>query len=339
MKLGVVGDIHWSKYSSIVRQRGKKYSLRLENCIDSVNWAEETLKDCDKIIYLGDFFDSDILKSEELTALSELKWNDKDHIFLVGNHELGLHDLSFSSAHLFNIANKVVIDKPVVQVYSYNHVELCFLPYMLDNTGRIEDYIYGRTNKLPRIIFSHNDIAGIQLGKFLTKSGFDIEAIDASCDLFINGHLHNEICINDKIYNIGNLTGQNFSEDAFRYGHKVFIINTETLDIQKIENPFAFKFFKFENIENLLKYNFPSNSIVTAKLYIEQLNKAKDFVNNNDNIITYRFVVLSKNNIIDSENISNIQLSVDHLEKFQEFILDRLGTDKVVTEELEEVIK
>lgn len=339
MKLGVVGDIHWSKYSSIVRQRGKKYSLRLENCIDSINWAEDTLKDCDKIIYLGDFFDSDILKSEELTALSELKWNDKEHIFLVGNHELGLHDLSFSSAHLFNIANKVVIDKPVVQVDSYAHVELCFLPYMLDNTGRIEDYIYGRTNKLPRIIFSHNDIAGIQLGKFLTTSGFDIENIDDSCDLFINGHLHNETCIDDKIYNIGNLTGQNFSEDFCRYGHKVFIIDTETLDIQKIENPFALRFFKFENIEDLLKYNFPPNSVVTAKLYAEQLNMVNEFVEHNDNILTHRFVIISNTKkSISSENTS-IQLSVDHLEKFQEFILNRLGNDELVKEELMEVVR
>lgn len=338
MKLGVVGDIHWSKYSSIIRQRGNKYSLRLENCINSVNWAEEVLKDCDKIIYLGDFFDSDILKSEELTALSELKWNDKEHIFLVGNHELGLHDLSFSSAHLFNIANKVVIDKPVVQVNSYDQVELCFIPYMLDNTGRIEDYIYGRTNKLPRIVFSHNDIAGIQLGKFLTTSGFEIEDIECNCDLFINGHLHNETCIDDKIYNIGNLTGQNFSEDARRYGHKVFIIDTETLDIQKIENPFAFRFFKFENVEDLLKYNFPSNSVVTAKLYAEQFNKVKDFVDHN-NVIAHRFVIISNIKESDSSENNPIQLSVDHLEKFQEFILDRLGNDKLVKEELVEVVR
>ena len=39
--------------------------------------------------------------AEELTALSELKWNDKEHIFLVGNHELGLHDLTSLMGYLF----------------------------------------------------------------------------------------------------------------------------------------------------------------------------------------------------------------------------------------------
>lgn len=337
MKLGVVGDIHWSKYSSIIRQRGNKYSVRLENCIKSINWAEDILRDCDKIIYLGDFFDSDDLKSEEITALSELKWNDKEHIFLVGNHELGLNDLSFSSAHLFNIANKVVIDKPVVQVDSYNRVELCFLPYILDNTGRIEDYIYSRTNKLPRIVFSHNDIAGIQLGKFLTTSGFDIEDINASCDLFINGHLHNETCINNKIYNIGNLTGQNFSEDGTKYGHNIFILDTDTLSIQKVKNPYAINFFKFDTLEELLKYDLPINSVVTAKLYTSQINKCES-IKTNENVIAHRFIILSDSKNYSRDEESAVKLSVNHLEKFQEFIIDKLGNDPIVVEELSEVL-
>ena len=42
-----------------------------------------------------------------------------------------------------------------------------------------------------------------------------------------------------------------------------------------------------------------------------------------------------------SQNITtdNISLTVDHLEKFQEFILQELGTSDKVKEELIEVIK
>ena len=40
MKIGIVGDIHWSRYSSILRQRGDKYSVRLENCIKSINFLQ-----------------------------------------------------------------------------------------------------------------------------------------------------------------------------------------------------------------------------------------------------------------------------------------------------------
>ena len=72
MKILIVGDVHWSTYSSIVRSRGKKYSTRLENLINSVNWAERIAdeENCDRIIYLGDFFDKADLTAEEITALT-----------------------------------------------------------------------------------------------------------------------------------------------------------------------------------------------------------------------------------------------------------------------------
>lgn len=338
MKIGIVGDIHWSKYSSILRSRGNKYSKRLENCIESINWAEEVTKNCDMVIYLGDFFDSESLKSEEITALSEIKWNNLQHEFLVGNHELGLNNLIFSSAHIFKMNNMEVISEPYMCVDDDEETELCFLPYMLDNTGKLEDYFDYFENHFyfdKRIIFSHNDIAGIQLGKFVSKAGFSIENIEKYCDLFINGHLHNGSKISNKIYNVGNLTGQNFSEDASIYKHNIFILDTHTLEIETIENPFAFKFFKFEDYTELNNYIFPINSVVTAKVNLSEIDKAKELLENN-NIVAHRFILNNEIKNIDID--TNISLSVNHLEKFQEFILDKLGNDKLVVEEVTNIV-
>ena len=69
MKLGLYTDVHFSKYSSIIQSRGDKYTTRLENCIDSINWVEEVLKDCDKIVCLGDFFDKAFVDAEVI------EWN------------------------------------------------------------------------------------------------------------------------------------------------------------------------------------------------------------------------------------------------------------------------
>ena len=337
MKIGVVGDIHWSKYSSILRSRGKKYSKRLENCIDSINWAEELLGDrCDIVVYLGDFFDHESLKSEEITALSEIKWNKLPHKFLVGNHELGLNDLSFSSAHIFITLHnkKEVIDHPMSCIYS--DVEVCYLPYMLNMKESIEEY-FGDYLAEKRIIFSHNDIAGVQMGKFVSTSGFEIDNIEANCDLFINGHLHNGAQVSDKIYNVGNLTGQNFSEDAQVYNHNIFILDTDTLEIEEFENPYALKFYKFNSLEDLMNYELKSNSIITAKLYNGVVDKAKDYVKDNENIIAHRFIILQD----ESRNVStsNVSLTINHLEKFQEFVLDKLGNDTTVVEELSQVLR
>ena len=67
MKIGIVGDVHLSQYSSIIRSNGKKYSKRIENIIKSVNWAEEEFKhrSCDIVVYLGDTFDSDNLNKRK----------------------------------------------------------------------------------------------------------------------------------------------------------------------------------------------------------------------------------------------------------------------------------
>lgn len=335
MKIGVIGDVHWSKYSSIIRSRGSIYSTRLENCIKSVNWAEETTKDCDIVVYLGDFFDNESLKSEELTALNELKWNDKKHIFLVGNHELGLNNLIFSSAHIFNIADMEVIDKP--QIIEYDYLDLCFLPYILDNTGNINDYIPKKTNLNTRIYFSHNDLAGVYVGNFVSKIGFNTKDIENDCSLFLNGHLHNATKVDNKIYNVGNLTGQNFSEDASVYNHGICILDTDTCNLKRVENPYAFNFFKIHSIENLLNYEFPLNSVITAKLNINSIDKAKEYVNSNDNIIAHRFIIDSSQNN-DISTIDNISLSVNHLDRFQEFVFEKLGTGELVKEELSKII-
>ena len=74
MKLCIFTDNHWTQSSSIIRKRENKYSQRLENQIQSLNWVVKVAKEtcCDRILCLGDFFDKAVLNSEEMTALNEL---------------------------------------------------------------------------------------------------------------------------------------------------------------------------------------------------------------------------------------------------------------------------
>ena len=104
----IVGDVHWSEYSSIVRKMGNKYSRRLETLINSVNFVEQTAEEntVDRIIYLGDFFDRNNLNASEISALKEVVWADIEHIFITGNHEMLSNDLSISSANLFSLVPK-----------------------------------------------------------------------------------------------------------------------------------------------------------------------------------------------------------------------------------------
>lgn len=355
MKILVVGDVHWSQYSSILRKRGEKYSYRLENLIQSVNWAErlscETFCDC--VVYLGDFFDRSDCNGEELSALKEIHWANKPHYFLVGNHEVSGSNMIFNSTNIFDLAEFNVITEPCIKKYNnFDNTELCFLPYILNNNRKpLKDYF--DTNHTKRIIFSHNDIKDIQLGQFISKEGFSIEEIQNNCDLFLNGHLHNGSKVAEGIINVGNLSGQNFSEDAFVYGHSVIVLDTNTLSCAVYENPYALNFYKLDfSIKNDIDYinqvsmNMKHNCIATIKCNEDDLSYLRarfdpkyrdDKIPYNCNMVESRFIIQLNR----SDNLEQKQkdFHIDYLKQFSNYMIDLLGDSDVLQYELSEVFK
>lgn len=338
MKYLLYTDCHWNQYSSIIRSRGDKYSTRLENLIKSVNWAEDLAvrENCDAVVCLGDFFDKPELTAEEISALKEIKWNILKHYFLIGNHESNVAALNYSSTDTFYNKNGFeIISKPTF-VPSLN---ILFLPYILEeNRKKLQEYVVMGNDK-PRIIFSHNDVKGIQYGVFKSKEGFDKEDIDNSCDLFLNGHLHNGVQFSEKGINLGNLTGQNFSEDASKYQHCAFILDTETLHLKSFVNPHAFNFYKFQidTEEDLkrasLKLLLSKNNIVNFKCEESLVEKLKLIVSTDKDIISHRITIF-KNDLKVEEGKEQVLHTVDHLEQFSNFVLDTLGASEVLKEEL-----
>ena len=332
MKLLIYADPHFSQYSSIVRGRGNKYSKRLENLITSINWVEEQalICGCDSVICLGDFFDKETLNSEELTALQEIQWSGINHVFLVGNHEMGLNTLEYSSAHLFKLApSSCVVDKP--EQFLVENTEICFLPYILESKRKtLSDYFGNSCDNKKRIILSHNDIKGFQLGAFISKEGFDISEINDSCDIFFNGHLHNGGQVAEGIINIGNITGQNFSEDALNYPHRACIVDTDTLNYNFIENPHAFNFYKLGT-----DVDMKSNAVVTVRCStddVEYIRAKYNALQSTGEVITFRIIV-EKDTLVQQTNNTSFQ-AVDHIQKFKEFIFSTLGADTIINEEL-----
>ena len=343
MKILLYSDNHWSQYSSIVRKRGKKYSLRLENQIQSINWVHYIAKqlNCNAIFCLGDFFDKSELNSEEITALREVNWLSRmPYYFIVGNHEMGSHNHQFSSMKLFNLLEKyTVIDIPKEINICDDLVEIYVLPYITeDDRKSLKEYIPPKTDK-KRIILSHNDLKGIQInGAFVSKTGFDIEEIESLCDLFINGHLHNGYQVSKKIINIGNLTGQNFSENADKYPHVIFVLDTETLRVDVYENPCALNFYKLEIDENNLDVidNLKTNSIVTIKCSDSLYDIVKTKVLSNENILESRIIINRVQNAYSNITEDNL-ISLDHLQEFRNYILETLGRNEIIEAELSEV--
>lgn len=359
-KILICGDVHFSQYSSILRERGKKYSLRLENIIKSVNFVEETARknNIETIVYLGDFFDKPELNAEELTALQEIQWNiNAWHLFLVGNHESDRNSLEYASTQCLKDKTTFtcfdIIDNIDFTVIGAD-TELVLIPYITeDNRKPLQEYLNKSRNPqlTKKIVLSHNDIKGIQYGKAISTTGFELNEIK-QVSAYINGHIHNYGTFGDSIHcNLGNLTGQNFSEDAFKYSHDIMILDVDTLESKLIENPYAFNFYKLEinsekDIDILDKLK--DNAVITIKceqsllqLIRERLNKIKSERNNivANRIITYRDVTTNSSSE-NAEMVSVLTLNkTDHLIQFNDFINEKLGSDEIVQDELSKILR
>ena len=334
-------DNHFCSNSSIIRQRGKVFSKRLENQIETLNWVEDlAIKEkCDGVICLGDFFDKSVLNDEELTALKSIEWNLLPHYFIVGNHESSVNGLIYNSTKALESSNHFIIDSSSTIID--NDVEICFLPYIIESDRKsINDYFPHQDNVKKRVIFSHNDVKGLQMGPIVSKEGFDINDIEQNCDLFFNGHLHNGTHFSNKCYNLGNVTGQNFGEDATKYSHNVAILDLDTLQTQFIENPHAFNFYKFEihkeeDFNQLL--SLKNNAVVSIKCDEKLMNKCDEFIKHFKGV-DYRLITSKDENITTSE-LDIKDLTIDHLSKFVEFCKERINNDEILEKELNEVCK
>lgn len=345
MKIAVCGDVHFCKNSSIIKGKGKLFSIRLENCINSVNWFEKIAKqhNCDLEVFLGDFFDTATLDDETITAVKSIAWNDIPKKAIVGNHESTRADLSTSSLKFLEAGGFQIISSPVQQVVE--DTALCFLPYTLtENKQPLETYFGERgSNYTKRILFSHNDLMGIWLGPVMSKFGFTPEELTNFADLVLNGHLHNGGMITDTLINLGNLTGKDFGENAFKYSHQVAIIDTATGKCELIENPYAFNFYKFEittEADLVILHSLKPNAVVSIKC-VEELVKALQAtlepIQNNfagTRIITVRNAVGASECRLDAAD-----LMVDHLVRFVQCCRDNIPASELFEQELSEICK
>ena len=254
---------------------------------------------------------------------------------------MGRNDLFYSSTKIFNEKDFLIIDKCIIKFFFETLTNIIFLPYTLNPTKDILENIYKNCNKENKtIIFSHNDIAGIQLGQYVSKSGFEIDDIENCCDLFINGHLHNGAKITDKIINLGNLTGQNFSEDASKYSHNIMILDTESLEYELIENPFAINFYKLDAVNKTPNLcSLKENSIITLKCFEKDVNHWENEIKKFSNIIESR--ILIEKEIKNKNELDNTkdELITDHINEFKKYVIENIGDSKIILEELEEVCK
>jgi DNA repair exonuclease SbcCD nuclease subunit len=264
------------------------------------------------------------------------------HYSLVGNHDASTSSLIFNSVNSFLSSNHKVVTEP--SVLPLSDCFICFLPYVVECDRRPLGEYFSKLKEanVPVIILSHNDISGIQLGPVVSRTGFSLEEIEANCDLFLNGHLHNGQAISPKVINLGNLTGKDFGEDASKYSHNIAILDTKTLQLTYIENPYAYNFYKIQiDTEYDLKLldNLKPQAVVSIKCDSTLVEKVKQRLIELKNIIVESRIILVKKFEESSEAAAELDLSVDHLARFVECCKATIEYTPLLEEEIGQICK
>lgn len=354
-KILLYSDNHFCSYSSIVRGRGTKYSIRLENQLQTMKWLLKTAYDneCVGAFCLGDFFDRADLNAEEVKALSEIDFGTMPHYFIVGNHEISRADCAYSTAHAFlQNSNCTVYDKP--GIIGFNDTLVYLLPYMLDKKTDVNEYFpdLPTLRNKKKILLMHNDIKGIQMGQFVSKEGLDLDMLSKSFNLVINGHLHNSTWVSNNVFNIGNITGQNFSEDGFTYEHHAMIVDLDTFEYQLFRNPWAFNFYKIDlsggtDIDRINRLSEKlSNYVATIKVSPEDAEYIRyrfdpslpkhQCIPRNGNGVACKVIVEYPVEQIQQKDVTTLHF--DHIQEFQKFITAAMPNNELVISELQEVL-
>ena len=155
--------------------------------------------------------------------------------------------------------------------------------------------------------------------------------------------MHNGSKVSEKVINLGNLTGQNFNEDAYSYSHNVMILDTDTLEYSLVENPYAFNFYKIK-ISSLNDFNkhieyMATNAVISLTVPEKDADEVRKRLEEMLNKIgAYRLTIEAE---VGNANIVEIteELQVDYLNSFVEYVKKTMGISNDVVAELSEVCK
>lgn len=335
-KIAVYTDLHIGTYGSVLRSRGFRFSYKIENGQKTLEWVNKVAKEKGVVdIYcLGDLLDRADLNAEEITAIRELDIS--HHKFLVGNHEALSNDLFFNSTNV--LKGSKIYDKP--EIVRYGKTQIVMLPYVSESDRTSVTEVLDNLevkNEDPIVIFSHNDIKNMYYGNFLTKIGYDVEDISANCDLFVNGHIHNGAWVSKKILNLGSITGINFNNNAAEWKPKMAIIDTETLEVEFVENPYGILFYKeeFTSVEKAKSFieeiGKLENPIVVSVKCKEQHQEEISAMLDQYNFLYKRVLIDYTHQATDGslEDSCSIVIDVDYFEKFREFVKEKYGAEEV----------
>jgi len=322
VKFLIVGDVHWSEKSSILNSVGEKYSTRLEWLQKSIKWVHELEKQYKaQVVQLGDFFDRDFITGNEVAALDEVSHCVKDWFAVLGNHEMDIKGNTLQALKCSKVFSEI-------EYTDHKSVDIVYLPY----SKTPENFKTTFDETIKTLVFSHNDVKGVNFGNgIISTSGIDPKNLSKNTLMF-NGHLHNGGKIGN-IVNVGNLTGQNFTESSIK--HSIILFDLDTWAYEEIENPYAIGFAQV-TLKQAEKIEDCSNLVLSIKCKDTELDRyqvIKESCLAAKPIIEYK----TKDMPASIEEVNNSQ-DFSHFEKYLNWVQKRFEDEPIVVKMAKETL-
>lgn len=317
-KIVLWADFHFCKRESLVEDR---YPFLKK----SIEWADGLAGDL--YFDLGDFFNTSHLSAEDVAVLDSIKFKNSWHC-ITGNHE---QDGKNSLLRYFRNFH-TVYEKPQLKNFGKDIGWVLFLPFTKHPTPLNE-----LLKKLPEgeqvVVVSHCEFVGM----FGTEegAGYKIHEIeqDPRIKIWFNGHYHTRRGLSPKIVVVGNLCGQNFTQNFEPHG--VCVYDTVTNKYEFIENPYALVFGKLDtskenckDIRKLIENDTEKRYVLAIQTDSNIKPLIKEWVDKY--LVASRIMLTDVGTSADVESKSEMLEeipTIDHIGLFFKEVTERFGED------------
>lgn len=316
-KVVFTSDIHFCKRESLVEDR-------YEHLVKSLVWADCGVE-ADLHIDLGDMFNTSHLTAEDVAVLDSVHFRNKWHC-VMGNHEQDGHH---SLLRYFRDIHEIY-EAPRLKRFDGVGWFL-FLPFT-KHPMPLSELLRGLPDGEKVVVCSHCEFVG--MFDTVEGAGYSLDEInaDARIKMWFQGHYHQRAVLSPKVVIVGNLCGQNFTQNFDPHG--VVVYDTDTNKYTFVENPYALVFGKMDtntpkckDIRKLIEGDPVKRYVLAIQTDSELRDKMKAWAA--EHLVASRIMVsdVAGAGLADEEVEQFEAVQIDHVALFKEEVAKRFGED------------
>jgi energy-coupling factor transporter ATP-binding protein EcfA2/DNA repair exonuclease SbcCD nuclease subunit len=251
MRYLIWSDLHAYPHTVYSRPTERGLTTHIEDLFKTGDWLEELMLDHapDAMVFLGDYFHA--FGQIDMQSLQVLKVWERLHyiagdmdipaVALVGNHDY--YD-TYANIHSLPTAPQV-IDTPRVLEFGEDRVLL--LPYCNDPAEITRQVREAGEHSL---VFAHIPLLGAEFATGATEQAGIDSSVFTEASILVNGHYHmpDEYDTGDDLIVVmaGTVIASSFNDIERDIRHGALILDSDTGEITRFENPHSALFNKFE---------------------------------------------------------------------------------------------